>query len=172
MKAKLEKVKSAIKRINGRNYEIRNGSKSLKAIKTIITKESREQHLILFIDYVGYVTTGKVQSDKDRIGEVTRELQLMTKDFDCTIFLLSQLNREGNDEPRLINLKDSGELEQSAETVLFLHNPSSDINDQNPIYDVIIAKNRNGQLGKTRMRFNKTCQKFEELTYDKSLKGY
>lgn len=166
----ISKVKSTIRNIGKRKYEVRNGSKSLNSIKHIISKESQNEHLILFVDYVGYVYTGKNQSDKDRIGEVTRELQLMTKDFNCTIFLLAQLNREGNDEPKLVYLKDSGELEQSAETVLFLHNPSRDINDQQPLYDVIIAKNRGGRLGKTQIKFIKECQKFEEVVYDNGMR--
>ena len=117
----------------------------------------------MFIDYVGYVSTRKRQNDRERVGEVTRELQIMTKDFNCTIFLLAQINREGTEAPTLTNLKDSGELEQSGHSVLFLHNPSNDINDQTPEYDLIVAKNRSGRLGKLKIMFYKAIQRFEVM---------
>ena len=144
-----------------------NGSKSIRGIKSIISRESKNEHLVLFIDYIGYVHTGKKQNDRERIGEAVREIQLMTKDYDVTVFMLAQINREGNDEPTLTHLKDSGEIEQSAETVLILHNPNKDLNEENPIYDILIPKNRNGKQGKMEMKFNKPCQKFEEINFDR-----
>lgn len=156
-------IKDAIRRINKRNYQIMNGSKSVKSIKSIISKESKEEHTILFIDYIGYVTNGKNQNDRERIGNVVRELQLMTKDYDVTMFMLAQINRDGNDEPTMINLKDSGEIEQSAETVLILHNPSKDLNEEQPIYTVLVPKNRNGRQGKMDILFDKKCQRFIEI---------
>lgn len=156
-------IKDAIRRINKRNYQIMNGSKSVKSIKSIISKESKEEHTILFIDYIGYVTNGKNQNDRERIGNVVRELQLMTKDYDVTMFMLAQINRDGNDEPTMINLKDSGEIEQSAETVLILHNPNKDLNEEQPIYTVLVPKNRNGRQGKMDILFDKKCQRFIEI---------
>jgi replicative DNA helicase len=156
-------IKRTIKNIHNRNWKIMNGSKSVRGIKSIIARESRDEHLILFVDYIGYVTTGKKQNDRERIGEAVREIQLMTKDYDVTVFLLAQINRDGNDEPTLVNLKDSGEIEQSAETVLILHNTCKDLNEEQPIYSILVPKNRNGKQGKLEIKFNKPCQKFEEI---------
>ena len=79
-------------------------------LKSKIIKEQRDEHLIVFIDYVGYITTKAGQSDKDRIGEVTRELNNITKDYNCTIFLIAQINRNGSDVPTMQDLKDRGYL--------------------------------------------------------------
>ena len=89
------------------NYEVINGSKSLSSLKAKIIREQREEHLIVFIDYVGYVTTKYGMSDKDRIGEITRELNNITKDYDCTVFLIAQINRNGAEQPTMKDIKDS-----------------------------------------------------------------
>lgn len=108
-------------RIFNMNYQVINGSMNIKALRNKIIKEQRDEHLIVFIDYVGYITTKAGQSDRDRIGEVTRELNNITKDYNCTIFLIAQINRNGSDVPTMQDLKDSGELEQSADTIILIH---------------------------------------------------
>lgn len=143
-------------------YEIVNGSKSIKSLKSKIIKEQRDEHLIVFIDYVGYVTNKAGQSDKDRIGEVVRELNGITKDYDCTIFLVAQINRGGTDMPTMNDLKDSGELEQSADTIILIHDP--DKTDTSSIKQIrlVVPKCRGSkrnfyleaQYDKERQRFN------------------
>lgn len=157
-----------IEEIQKRNIKIYQGSKSVKGLRTILTKESREEHCIAFIDYVGYVTSSKFnQNDRERIGEVVREIQLMSKELNITIFLIAQINREGNDVPNLTNLKDSGELEQTAHCVMMIHNPEKDnIENQRPIIDLLIPKNRSGQLGKFKLMFDKPCQTFKPVPRD------
>lgn len=157
------KIVQAINIVRSKKIKIYNGSKSIDGIRKIISRECKDGHCIVFIDYVGYVSTRKRQNDRERVGEVTRELQIMTKDFNCTIFLLAQINREGTEAPTLTNLKDSGELEQSGHAILFLHNPSNDINNQTPEYDLIVAKNRSGRLGKLKIIFYKAIQRFEVM---------
>ena len=64
------------------------------------------------------------------IGRVTKALKRLAGELDCVIFLLCQLNRlsaqESNREPRLTDLRDSGDIEQDADRVLFLHRPDED----------------------------------------------
>ena len=156
----------AIENITKKKMKIYQGSKNLKALRTILTKESREEHCIAFIDYVGYVYTGKyAQNDRERIGEVVREIQNMSKDLNITVFLIAQINRSGDDEPSLIHLKDSGELEQTGHCVMILHNEDDDINNQTPEIKLKVLKNRSGRLGFIKLLFNKNTQKFTELNY-------
>lgn len=156
----------AIEDITKKKTKIYQGSKNLKALRTILTKESREEHCMVFIDYVGYVYTGKyAQNDRERIGEVVREIQNMSKDLNITVFLIAQINRSGNDEPSLIHLKDSGELEQTAHCVMILHNEEEDINNQTPEIKLKVLKNRSGKLGFMKLLFDKNTQKFTELNY-------
>lgn len=151
-----------IEEIHHRKIKIYQGSKSVKALRTILMKESRQEHCVAFIDYIGYVSSNKAyQNDRERIGEVVRDLQTMTKDLNITIFLIAQINREGNDTPTLVNLKDSGELEQTAHCVMMIHNPNKDdLAEQSPIVQILIPKNRNGKLGHIYMQFDKPTQTF------------
>lgn len=156
----------AIENITKKKMKIYQGSKNLKALRTILTKESREEHCVVFIDYVGYVYTGKyAQNDRERIGEVVREIQNMSKDLNITVFLIAQINRSGTDEPGLVHIKDSGELEQTGHCVMILHNEDDDINNQTPEIKLKILKNRSGKLGFIKLLFNKNTQKFTELNY-------
>ena len=128
------KIIESVDRICSLNYQIINRSQNIKSIKSKIIKEQRDEHLIVFIDYVGYVQNKWGQSDKDRIGEVVREFNNITKDYNCTIFLVAQINRNGvkrvgedkNPPPPIMeDLKDSGELEQTADTIMMIYDPYS-----------------------------------------------
>lgn len=156
------RLNEAIEKVRRKKIKVYNGSKTVNGIRKIISKESRDGHCVVFVDYIGYVSTRKGQNDRERIGEATRMLQIMSKDFNCTIFVLAQLNRDGTDAPSLTHLKDSGELEQTGHAILFLHNPNIDISNQSPIYEIIVAKNRSGRLCLVKTLFEKNIQKFKE----------
>ena len=162
------RVWEAIRKVRNKNIKIYQGSKNVKGLRTILTKESRKEHCVAFIDYVGYVSSNKSnQNDRERIGEVVREIQLMSKELNITVFLIAQINREGNDAPSLVNLKDSGELEQTAHCVMMIHNPNKDdIANQEPIIELHIPKNRSGQLFKLQLCFRKPTQTFLGIQRD------
>ena len=65
--------------------------------------------------------------------------------------------------PKISELKDTGELEQSATTVILMHDENQEKNmskDEVPI-TFLIGKNRNGSLGMTHYQYNKLNQRFE-----------
>lgn len=155
------RIWKGIEEVKKRNIKIYNGSKNVKALRTILTKESKKEHCIAFIDYIGYVYGSNGQNDRERIGEVVREIQTMTKDLNITVFIVAQINRSGNEEPSLVNLKDSGELEQTAHCVMIIHNPDKDNpSNQTPEVKILVPKNRSGRLGSLKMVFDKPTQRF------------
>lgn len=158
-----QRVMQAINVVRNKKIKIFNGSKSVAGLRKILARETREEHCVVFIDYIGYVTTGKKQNDRERIGEAVRSIQTMSKDYNCTIFIVAQINRDGTDTPNLTHLKDSGELEQTGHAILILHNPEKDLNNQTPQYEIIVAKNRSGRLGKIYAMFDKPTQKIYEV---------
>ena len=84
---------------------------------------------------------------------MTKRLKNYAMKFEMPIILLSQLSRvsEKEDrEPKLSDLRESGNIEQDADIVIFIHN------DQ-----LIIAKNRNGKTGKIKIEFEKKYFRFE-----------
>lgn len=153
-----------------RNLKMIFGSKSIDSLRKTIIQEQSESHTVIFIDYIGLIyNLRKTQQDRERIGEIVRELQNLTKDYNITIFCLAQINRAGADEPTKENLKDSGELEQAADTLIILHDQTEIENvakTPRPEIKIIIAKNRNSKIGIINMIFEKSKQKFIEKPKD------
>jgi replicative DNA helicase len=82
---------------------------------------------LAIVDYLQLLEVGgKATSRNDSIGDATRKLKLLALELNIPIILLSQLSRanerEGR-EPRLSDLRDSGNIEQDADRVLLLHRP-------------------------------------------------
>lgn len=92
---------------------------------------------LMIIDYLGLIRTNlKFQSRQLEIGYITGELKNLAKELDIPIILLSQLNRpiKGTmiKEPQLEDLRESGDIEQDADIVLFIHKPdyyNTDVTD-------------------------------------------
>lgn len=156
-------LNSGINVLRSRNIRIYNGSKTVNGIRKIVARESRKGHCIVFVDYIGYVTTGRRQDDRERIGEAVRQLQIMTKDYDCTMFILAQINRTGEDKPSMSSLKDSGEIEQTAHALIILHDVKHDPADMHPLYQLRIEKNRSGEKGIFKTVFHKPTQIFDAV---------
>lgn len=163
-KNQLNLMKQSIQELVSRKIKIINGSKSIQAMKSIIVKEQKKGHLLVFIDYVGYiVSSDKIKSDREKIGAIVREIQSLTTDYDITVFCVAQINREGTDEPTEKNLKDTGELEQSGHAIIIIHNTSADpIMDQDPTMKIKVVKNRSGRKGYFEMKYIKKTQQFLE----------
>lgn len=156
-------INRSVEKLSNKNYEIINGSKTIRSIESIIKRKARDEHVIVFIDYVGYIIGDKRKNDTQRVGEVVRELHRLTQDYNITMFVLAQINREGTEKPKLEHLKDSGELEQTGHAILLLHDPEGDLGMQKPTYEVYVAKNRSGLVGVYRTVFDKNVQRFYEV---------
>jgi hypothetical protein len=63
--------------------------------------------------------------------------------------------------PRLSDLRESGEIEQHADTVLFLHPQVADTDSETPIVEALVRKNRNGPTGETALQYRRTVTRFE-----------
>ena len=145
-------------------YEVVNGSKTVQAMKNKIIKEQREEHCIVFIDYTGYIVGKQGQNDRERIGEAVRELNNITKDYDCTIFLIAQINRNGSDTPTMQDLKDSGELEQSADTIMLIHDENKENTSPEKEIKILVPKCRGGarNIG-FKIKYLKESQKSKKI---------
>jgi len=90
----------------------------------------------------------------DEISEISRCLKKLSKELKCPVIALSQLNRNPNDradgKPMLRDLRESGQIEQDASGVIFLHVAKTDkptnMKDRAEKMEVIIAKNRYGAV--------------------------
>lgn len=149
--------------IQNNNFKIVNGGKKVSEIENVIAKINQEtgRHVIAFIDHIGYVKSDhSVSGEYEKITDCMRELQLITKKLDCTLFILAHTKRNNNDGT-MDSLKGSGELEQSAHAILILENKEEDPNNMKPTLELIIAKNRDGNTGKLEVVYDKKTQRME-----------
>lgn len=127
---------------------------------------------MLIVDYIQQMRT-KQRFDKDylRIGYISKMLKDMSTDFNISIVGLAQVGRQSeNSMPTLAELRGSGDLEQDADNVLFLHRPN-DANDKyvHPLdrdkfqamkdsglqyIAISVAKQRQGEIGTMAVAFN------------------
>lgn len=123
---------------------------------------------LVVIDYVQLMnpSSSKAMDANSRIADIGKELMQIKKEFDCPLVLLSQLNRAVEQRPnkRPINadLRDSGSLEQDADVILFIYRDEvydAESADKG-IAEIIIAKQRAGELGTIRTRFEGRYQRF------------
>jgi len=106
----------------------------------------------MIIDYLGLINVDKrFERRQLEIAHITGELKSLTKELDVPIILLSQLNRPEKGakvpEPKLHDLRESGDIEQDADMVLFLHRPHYHDNSNEEWKNkgkLILAKNREG----------------------------
>lgn len=160
--------------IRDRNITFKNSALYIEDLNSQILREQRKienknKHIIVFIDYLGLVRTkGRYNSDRERIGQMVRDMRAVTQDRKCTMFLLVQLNRSVEDDPKLEHLKDSGEVEQTAHTVILLsdetYKKNKNTNEPTHTMRLSVAKNRTGSLCQMFMKFHKETQLFVEMT--------
>jgi len=137
---------------------------------------------LIMIDYLQLMNSGKRGKDANRqqeISEITRNLKIAARELQVPIILLSQLSRdiekrEGH-EPVLSDLRESGAIEQDADIVMFIHNPSRygdiAIEDGPNIVELIVAKHRNGALAKIKLRWVPEITTFVDIGVNSDIKS-
>ena len=135
--------------------------------KAIRYKQKKAIDLIV-IDYLGLIKTKKSENRREGISETVREIKNLARELNVPIILLCQLNREVENrekkEPRLSDLRESGEIEQTADLVLLIHRDDYyNHNNATNIAKIIIAKHRNGDTGITQLRWEAPITRFMNI---------
>jgi replicative DNA helicase len=117
-----------------------------------------------FVDYLELIPRPRESmkmSKVDYIGDCTRSLKRASKDLNIPVVVVAQLNREaekGDRRPRLSDLRSSGDIEQDADVVIFIHRDDEEPPSQyGSKVELITAKQRNGPTGSGVAIFNKSC---------------
>lgn len=141
----------------------RSGLNAVQVYETITAWKDRGIGLG-FVDYIQRMG-GDSDSRVQQVGEAVRAIKNAAKDADLPIVALSSLNRTGNtsEKPRLSHLRDSGDIEFEADTILMFHYPDDDLYEDIRICDVHVMKQRNGPTGVASVRFNKPATRFEDI---------
>ena len=159
-------IESSMQKIEDANLIVEHKANDIKAIKNILMKyKDKNRHTVLFIDHLGLTRADNTKSLYEQATEVAKQLRQMCLEYDCTIISASQLNRGAyqSERPTLSQLKDSGELENSASKVILLYKNGSD-DGKSPIsqVNIDIVKNRDGVTGYVEMEYDKQKQIFKE----------
>ena len=139
-------------------------------LNQLILDTGRKVDLVV-IDYIQLMqpSSGKSLEGNARISEIGSDLMAMKKEFDCPFVVLSQLNRNleqrPNKRPICADLRDSGSLEQDADAIIFVYRDEvyDETTADKGIAELIIAKQRAGELGTIRTRFEGQYQRFSNF---------
>ena len=150
------------------------------AVRDIVSK-ARQIHGQTGIDCIVIDYLQIMKYDKNReiseLGNITRELKYLSKELDIPIILLSQLSRgveqRENKRPLMSDLRSSGEIEQDADCIIMVYRDeyyNKEESEDRGMAEIIVAKNRMGQIGWVKCKFEGQYSKFsdeERNLYDK-----
>lgn len=129
-----------------------------------------KKHLVV-IDYL-QLMRGTNPKDKrvEQMGEISRELKLMAREFRLPVIALSQLNRSSDSRqdkrPMMSDIRDSGNIEQDADVILLLYREDYyDKEQPSNVIEINVAKQRNGRTGLVQLAFLKEFNRFADLSF-------
>jgi replicative DNA helicase len=123
---------------------------------------------LIIIDYLQLMRhEGRVESRVEQVGQISRGLKSLARELNVPVIALSQLSRAveqrgGEKRPILSDLRESGQIEQDADLVMFIYREEYYEKDSERPgeADIIIAKHRNGPVGDIVLTFQKEYPKF------------
>ncbi|AFK05296.1 replicative DNA helicase [Emticicia oligotrophica DSM 17448] len=134
---------------------------------------------LVIIDYLQLMTAetggGSKGNREQEIAAISRAMKNLAKEINVPVIALSQLSRAvetrgGDKRPQLSDLRESGSIEQDADMVMFLYRPEyykitqdEQGNSTEGVGEVIIAKNRSGDVDTVKLKFIGKYTKFTDL---------
>jgi replicative DNA helicase len=145
----------------------------LRARARRLAKEHGPLGLIV-VDYLQLMKVPGFKADNRtaEISEISRSLKSLAKELQVPVIALSQLNRSleqrQDKRPVMSDLRESGAIEQDADLICFIYRDEV-YNEDSPdkgTAEIIIAKQRNGPIGKVRVAFLGKYTRFEDLAFN------
>lgn len=126
------------------------------------------RHQIIIVDYL-QIVSGPGKDEYAQVSAISKSLHVMCRNLNIFCLALCQLSRTRGARPSLEDLRSSGQLEQDADAVLFLHKQEGKDTER----EFVIAKNKEGECRTTRLHFNGSIQHFSYMGKgDQPIKGY
>lgn len=127
---------------------------------------------LVIIDYLQLMeSSGKVESNQQKISDISRSLKGLARELNVPVIALSQLSRaveqRPDKRPMLSDLRDSGAIEQDADVVMFIYRDdyyNKDSADKN-LAEIIVAKQRNGPIGTVKLTWLPQYTKFANADF-------
>ncbi len=144
--------------------DIRVKTRKLKKEKNVST---------VFVDYLQLVRPpSRKSSRQEEVAEISRNLKALAKELDIPVIALAQLSRQvehrSDKRPQLADLRESGQIEQDADLIIFIHRPEyykkHPAPEERGIAEIIVAKQRQGPTGIVKVAFVKETASFKPLS--------
>ena len=130
---------------------------------------------LIIVDYLQLMSPNqqgrRAENRQVEVAELSRGLKLLARELDTPVMALSQLNRglelRQDKRPMLADLRESGAIENDADTVTFLYR--DEMYNEDPSVrgkaEAIVAKNRHGQTGTAHLQWDAPLTRFSNLTH-------
>lgn len=127
---------------------------------------------LIVVDYIQLMRSGaRADNREQEISEISRSLKAVAKELKVPVIALSQLNRAVENRatkdkrPLLSDLRESGALEQDADTILFIYREEeyNKETEDRGVAEIIIGKQRSGPTGIVKCKFLREYTRFENL---------
>ena len=130
------------------------GSSTTRTLRQVISQAKSVYGIeVVFVDYLQLLRDRYGTNANERVGYISRELAGMARDFNIALIVLSQLNRapdtREDKRPKLVDLRESGEIENDADLIILAYRESyydDDIKPNGAATEFKIAKDRTGGL--------------------------
>ncbi|MHB8490977.1 MAG: replicative DNA helicase [Solirubrobacteraceae bacterium] len=131
---------------------------------------------LILIDYLQLMRTdSRYDSRVTAVGELSRGLKILARELEVPVIAISQLSRAveqrpGQEKrPQLSDLRESGNLEQDADLVVFIYRDEyyNEESERLGEADLLIAKHRNGAVGKVTLTFLKEYPMFKSYASER-----
>jgi replicative DNA helicase len=133
--------------------------------------KKRHDIRLVVIDYLQLIDPeNKKDSRQEQVAQISRRLKFLARELKIPVIALAQVNRSSEDRsdhcPRLSDLRESGSIEQDADTVMILHRPGKyEGGSEDNLIEIHVAKQRNGPTGVVTLTFLKQYMRYENHAF-------
>ncbi len=147
-------------------------SLDINQLRARVQQQHAKQSLdLVVVDYIQLMggTTASRESRNREVSEISRGLKIIAKELGKPVVALSQLNRDSarreDRRPHLVDLRDSGSIEQDADVVMMLHREDYYRPEEATPgrVEVLIRKHRNGATGAIDLHFDRELQRYRSV---------
>lgn len=166
----IDKLLEGAENLSSRKLFIDDKSTTMSSIKAKVKALKAKEGLdIIVVDYLQLIEPASGASTREQeIAKISRELKRLAKSLNITVIALSQLSRapelRSNSRPMLSDLRESGSIEQDADIVIFPYREKYyDKEAKAERVEIIIGKNRNGEVTTIELGWAGQYQRFADL---------